>query len=68
MLRETNAYDLALAIRDLLEDRTITQFEDQAEYPQSDTIDFVDISDPHSPVIHMASGPQFTLHIVPKED
>lgn len=62
--RVTTTRDLGFAIRDFCEDRSISQFDGDAEHEGSDCIVAIDISNPDNPVFMMESGVEFTARIV----
>jgi hypothetical protein len=68
-LARTLTSDIGLAIRDFCEGKEISRFDlsggdDAVELEAADRIIHIDVSDPHNPVAHMASGAQFTIRIV----
>jgi hypothetical protein len=67
-IRQTDTRDIGLAIRDFMQGFAISQFHEVEgeleEVDSADKVDFVDVSDPHNPVLHMESGIQFTVRVV----
>jgi hypothetical protein len=56
--------DLGLAIRDHLEDNNVAALNADCEEMGSDTVDFVDCSDPHNLTVHMLNGQAFIVRII----
>ena len=59
----TTTRDIGLAIRDFMEARELKQFDDDQEIG-ADIVEFIDVSDPHNPVIYMDSGQTFTVRVI----
>lgn len=56
--------DLGLAIRDFIEGRDFAIFDGDQDSGARVEIDFVDVSDPHNPVVHLSNGRVFRVSIV----
>lgn len=55
--------DLGIAIRDHFEGKTVHRFWNGVETTDRATVDFIDVSDPDNPLVHI-NGQMFLLHIV----
>lgn len=56
--------DISFAIRDFLEDQEFFTYNDDLDETGQDRVQFVDVSDPHNPVIHLDNGQTFTCRII----
>lgn len=56
--------DLGLAIRDFLEGQEFAIFEGDTDTGVRADVEFIDVSDPHNPIIHLANGQAFRVTIV----
>jgi len=60
-----NTRDIGLALRDFLEEMDIFHFDEHGnETEHQQTVETVDVSDPHNPVIWLDNGQRFLVHIV----
>lgn len=55
--------DLGIAIRDFIEGERFIQFS-SGKHDVKSKIEFVDVSDPHNPVVHCDTGEVFTIRIL----
>jgi hypothetical protein len=67
--RTVTTRDIGIALRDLMEERdiVISSDADDGETVQTElrtTVEFIDVSDPDNPVIHLSTGQTFRCAIV----
>jgi hypothetical protein len=67
--RTVTTRDIGIALRDLMEERdiVISSDADDGESVQTElrtTVEFIDVSDPDNPVIHLSTGQAFRCAIV----
>jgi len=67
--RTATTRDIGIALRDLMEERdiVISSDADDGETVQTEfrtTVEFIDVSDPDNPVIHLSTGQTFRCVIV----
>ncbi len=67
--RTATTRDIGIALRDLMEEKEIVMSSetDDGETAQTEfrtTVEFIDVSDPDNPVIHLSTGQTFRCAIV----